>query len=251
MSASGFCGGAPGDGKLWLLRLPPRVKNAIAAAKRGDEVGQIEVVADGDGSALRLRLSQGGDASEYDLMPNDAHGEVQAFSMGAMKPAKKAKDEPLADAMETEQPKAKKPKYTRPPQELYAGKVIGQPSGSFSLKPLPGVGYRRVCRGRLLSSYGSTRVVQELDAADVPSKAASEPITLFKDRAERMQKEGKAPLKAPKNPTIEKQEMKSRLFLLFGSGEAEPISMKEVKEQLDEAHVCLSSPGRPLSERRQ
>ena len=107
------------------------------------------------------------------------------------------------------------------------GRILGRPAATLVPRPASGLGYRKVCRTRMVESLKSSRATRVVDPADVP-RADKAPVVAFRPE-KKEKKEPGAP--GAQRKALPRATLRSRLFKIFGAT-ADPLSLKEVNEKL-------------------
>jgi len=195
-------------GRLWLVKIPKPIAEKWDAAAAGQDLGTLE----DDGEKLRLKVPQGAPKT-YDFMRMPG-AEVRAFERVEPPPRKR----PRAEAEDEDEDE----------EDPCTGRVLGQPAGTFAMKPAAGVGYRKVCRARMVESLSASRTTRVINPSELPREKA--PVVAF--RAEDV-KRGEGAKEAERRKKMDPKRLRSRLFAILGDPERrEPLSLKEINEQL-------------------
>ena len=226
---SGFGGATPGDGTMWLLKVPKELAGKWADASVGTQLAAVAAAAGGETLSLRV---EGGRPPAYDLA-RSAGADCRAFARVRSAPRKRPADGEAAaddDAAEA----------------APAGERVGAPAATFAMKPAAGLAYRRVCRARMLASNSSTRTTRVVDAAEVP-RADRAPVRAFapaaKDDGALPPGGGKGA--GAKRTALPRAALRSKLFGILSAdrdSESAALSLKDVNAALGddaqpEAHL--------------
>ena len=225
MAEAGFGGKAAGDGSIWLLKVPKGLSERWTSATVGADLGELEV--DGSG-AMRLKVPNAMPKS-YELSRQDG-AEYRAFQRAAPPAVKRAK---VDVGGVTAVAKAKASDAPGPPP---TGRILGRPDATFGLKPAQGLGYRKVCRARMVESYSSTRTTRVIETSEVP-KADKAPVVAFRQNGndDPLDLGAKGAGEKRKKVQIPRAELRSDLFKVFASVASKDVpylTLKDVNVEL-------------------